>query len=1003
MKINVLRIKNIHSLRNEHEVNFDAGPLGEAGLFAITGPTGAGKSTLLDAITLALYNRIPRVSGEISQKNIQELGVVLTRHTHDCYAEVIFTVRGNQYLAHWSIQVNRNGNLNPRKHELVALPSGRVLSDKNSEVVGKIESLIGLNYEQFVQAMILAQGQFAKLLHANAKERFKLLEDITGAQIYRRIGLETYSRFKRLSEQQKDLRLQVNTIVTLSEEARANILQSQRENTPKLKALSTTVEQLRKAAEIKIQSAKETENLEKQNHTLAGIQSRQDAWKPNKTRLSQHERFVPFRESLQQVREAERQLSTMQKEWTEVEAGLTAAQAQKQISIEKTSQLIGKSVSESELLAALADFRDEVQQKSENIKVAESKVESLKNGLNERYKQIKRQLIDFDVTGKHDAAFWLQKIEKSREQLQIQSDTELQERTHATKYQSALSETLLSKLSNIALLQESLLPDKQRLQELKTQNKKSQTDLKVIVENLKTAVPEHADLFAKLEHQERIKSLEDRRQDLVDGEPCPLCGAFHHPYVEAGYPQADHSLKKQLEDLSEKINNLKAQKLQLEAWLTDYPKNEGQLTQQIEKKEAAIHLVSKEIETLCIDLALTFPVTSEIVTTRKAQLEKTQTELQLLKNQLDLVPDLEQFILDEELFKALSKDLAEQKSELKKRYGGDNIAKDVSQIQSAFERACSQEQDRKARKIELQSSLQNTQGTIENLSKTLLETLTPMGITTLKELENSILKDVDASALRKEESQLLLEFNACQARIQEIQERLTALKKADIHPESLDTIQKQQIELEQMREELAKQQGVFQQNLDEDAKSTARKQAFLDHLAEVEADLAVWQPLNDLIGDATGSKFSAFVQELTLKQLISYANHQLNSLSDRYHLAMPERDAPLMIEDKHLGNTKRTVMSLSGGETFKISLALALGLSDLASQQVQIESLFIDEGFGTLDPDSLNEAISTLEVLQSTGNKSIGIISHVQELKDRIHTKIVVAPTGNGFSEVRIE
>jgi exonuclease SbcC len=104
-----------------------------------------------------------------------------------------------------------------------------------------------------------------------------------------------------------------------------------------------------------------------------------------------------------------------------------------------------------------------------------------------------------------------------------------------------------------------------------------------------------------------------------------------------------------------------------------------------------------------------------------------------------------------------------------------------------------------------------------------------------------------------------------------------------------------------------------------------------------------------------------------------------------------------------MGNSQRAVTSLSGGETFKLSLALAFGLSDLAAKNVNIESLFIDEGFGTLDPESLDQAITILEDMQNTSNKSIGIISHVGELKDRIGAKIKLVKNGIGYSTLQVE
>jgi len=178
---------------------------------------------------------------------------------------------------------------------------------------------------------------------------------------------------------------------------------------------------------------------------------------------------------------------------------------------------------------------------------------------------------------------------------------------------------------------------------------------------------------------------------------------------------------------------------------------------------------------------------------------------------------------------------------------------------------------------------------------------------------------------------------------------------------------------------------------------------------EIEAlaqKLNIWKTLKNLLGDATGNTFANFVQDLTLRQLLVYANQRLQNLSQRYQILLPdsaEGADNLQIIDLDLGSSRRSISSLSGGETFKVSWAMALGLSDLAAQNVRIDSLFIDEGFGSLDPDSLNEAISLLEEMQSNTQKSIGIISHVSDLKERINTKIKLIPIGNGYSKISVE
>lgn len=165
-----------------------------------------------------------------------------------------------------------------------------------------------------------------------------------------------------------------------------------------------------------------------------------------------------------------------------------------------------------------------------------------------------------------------------------------------------------------------------------------------------------------------------------------------------------------------------------------------------------------------------------------------------------------------------------------------------------------------------------------------------------------------------------------------------------------------------------------------------------------------WLALNTMIGDARGAKFNNFAQDLTLLQLLHLANQRLKTLNKRYviDISKDNEDDNLVVIDEEMGGQRRSVKTLSGGETFVLSLALALALSDLASNKVQIKSLFIDEGFGTLDPETLDQTLTTLEQLQEEGSKMIGIISHVSTLKERISAQIQIVPGGRGFSSLKI-
>lgn len=181
-----------------------------------------------------------------------------------------------------------------------------------------------------------------------------------------------------------------------------------------------------------------------------------------------------------------------------------------------------------------------------------------------------------------------------------------------------------------------------------------------------------------------------------------------------------------------------------------------------------------------------------------------------------------------------------------------------------------------------------------------------------------------------------------------------------------------------------------------------------ERIADIEKELEEknsiyenWAKLNELFGSQTGAKFKEIAQGYTLDVLLLYANRHLQDLAPRYELQRIPDTLALQIVDLDMMGEVRSVHSLSGGESFLVSLALALGLSSLSSNRMNVESLFIDEGFGSLDMDTLRIAMDALERLQMQGRK-IGVISHVAEMMERIPAQVQVVKTGSGRSKVQV-
>ncbi|WP_280571059.1 SbcC/MukB-like Walker B domain-containing protein, partial [Chromohalobacter sp. 296-RDG] len=189
--------------------------------------------------------------------------------------------------------------------------------------------------------------------------------------------------------------------------------------------------------------------------------------------------------------------------------------------------------------------------------------------------------------------------------------------------------------------------------------------------------------------------------------------------------------------------------------------------------------------------------------------------------------------------------------------------------------------------------------------------------------------------------------------------------------------------------------------LRDDDRKRQRQREGQAELDAARAEYRRWGRISELIGSADGKVFRRIAQAYNLEQLLEHANAHLTGLSRRYKLIRGGSELGLLVEDRDMGDEHRSVHSLSGGETFLVSLALALGLASMASGELVIESLFIDEGFGSLDPQSLALAMDALDGLQALGRR-VGVISHVQEMHERIPVQIQVEPLGNGTSRTRL-
>ncbi|OUJ72465.1 SbcC/MukB-like Walker B domain-containing protein [Hymenobacter crusticola] len=269
-------------------------------------------------------------------------------------------------------------------------------------------------------------------------------------------------------------------------------------------------------------------------------------------------------------------------------------------------------------------------------------------------------------------------------------------------------------------------------------------------------------------------------------------------------------------------------------------------------------------------------------------------------------------------------------------------------------------------------------------------------------LTSLLLPDTEARRLTDELQSHERAVAAIQQRLAEAAQQLQVEQARALTDEPSETIREKVKALNENLALLNQQLGQRQQRLADHHRGLERHAKLAVELEQQQQEARRWRGLADLIGAADGKKFSEFAQGLTLARLTELANRHLHRLNDRYRITRnPDEHLDLLIVDHYQADSTRSMNSLSGGESFLVSLALALGLSELAGRKTQIDTLFIDEGFGTLDPDTLDVALSALETLQGSG-KMIGVISHVDALKERVTTQIHVRKGAGGVSSLRV-
>ena len=1134
MKFLQLEILNLASLDKQggEVINFEEGALGESTIFSIVGPTGSGKSTLLDAICLALYNRAPRYPRKKGDKNqnIEIFGAadasesnrlaptdsrnILTRGKKEGYSKLTFLANnGSIYRAEWHVRFQRVRYENAKTALYKITRNGEEITEETADW-NELPNIIGLDYDQFLRTVLIAQGSFANFLTAKENERYELLEKLIGCE-------ETYTNIATEIKKAKDQATDAYNQMAASVEAvKQNLLND--EELAQLQEEIARLEKAEKELDSQLQAiTKDLQWFEENDKQIKQIticqtdmEQAADAIKEMQAkilRLQLHDEVQPAGNLLQEVErqtqsiheqeenilKAEANIKSQESAIDESEktlASLKEAVSKAQEQLEKALPVIAEARAlKTKMEAAMPNLKEkkealesaqkenltaqkDVEENARNIKKWEAETEKANLALKTTKEEIaKQKQVLHEATQAAEQAW-----EKERNKTAAQNIEELQSHKSAAEKKLQDVQQAIKVVAHLDTATTEKQKNEERILVLGKRNAEIDEALgKLTIEALTQETLTLRNAYTLMVSEK----WEIHRANLTEGKPCPLCGSTTHPYhtdnrqfVEATTELSQllkakedllklqqkeekdlsgerkqndgevQTLQKQQEKLSGEIATYEEEWKALIAQYPKIPKAEAELklllpiyenkAKDASSKLSLFNKIQKEIERLTQlkdkavkDEAAYESKASTILS--KAQENTSICTTKLAEQKVLTINLISQQKSKEEAYgKALQawnstkKEMEEWQEKYKQILNGEEPDAAEQRLTAAKDEATKAADKQNENINKLKAELANSKGSHQTMlsqNKTMKENL----LAKEKELDlwieeyNKQLeeKSIEPSLIDQNTIREMLhsaeDWNAIRREKDEKEKAVastTALYQSaeKAHQQHLEhqpaqtrdallTIQQEYQERSQRNELIAA--NARMQNHQEAMKLLGDKAGALKLVTQEKDD---WTAITDAIG-ADGKTLRKIAQCYTLSFLIAHANQEIRKFNSRYELQQVKHSLGIRVIDHDRADDIRDTTSLSGGETFIVSLGLALGLSALSSRNISFENLFIDEGFGTLDPDTLATVIDSLAMLQSSQGKKVGVISHTDTMSERITTQIRIIKNGNsGSSHIEI-
>ena len=843
------------------KTTLDFSQFGENGLFLITGDTGAGKTTLFDAISFALYGE---ASGGRERRTARSFRSDYAPADAETYVELIFSHKGHTYRIRrspdYTRQSKRGEGLVEQKHraEMVDLETGESWS-RLDDVAQKIQQLMGLSQDQFAQTVMIAQGDFFKILNAKSDKRKELFQRLFDTGLY------------------------------------ADLQQKLKEKNQEADRLQRELDSRILAAAGQIQPDDDyPEDLDDYTHEAKYADQLLDALR----RLCVYEK---------------RKKEHCDQEYTGLDEQLNR---------------FTRELEQGKQLNAAFDDLQEWRQRQKQLLDRQSDVDAQEKRLRQGRRAQELVLMD-GLIGRDTQA--LQELEQKTADLTRRLEKRQAQLPDLAKAADQARDRLpmADQLLNQAAQLKKCLTVLQQMTLEENQLKKLRQAAQSALDQSNAADEAYIDLRRRyVQNQSGLLA-----KSLQEGQPCPVCGAAHHPsparltgqsVTWEALEQADRQRKRREKELEQANGQTVAAQSRVSA-----------LKEQLEAEK------------------ITPEDTAQTIGCR---MEQAQKEAQTLRDQAE-------------------------------------------SAQKQWQACQKQVETDRALLADMQSRMRQTRQTLTDLRGQFQQKLTQQGFANVQDFRSAVVPAKEMETLEKSVQQYNQQKASIQQMLEQQEKKLAGKQRADIQ-----ALTARQAQLLSMRRQAL-------QNLqDADRRLSAHKRIgkeISEARAAQQQHAREWAVLNDLYRAMSGQlsqkvkiTFETYVQQYYFKQVVSAANKRLSRMTDGMFVLKLKDEAKnlrsqagldLDVQDQATGQW-RDVSTLSGGESFMASLCLALGLSDVVQSQsgeIRLEAMFIDEGFGTLDENALRSALDLLSSL-ADGNRLIGVISHVPELRDRIDKKIVI-------------